>query len=128
MQKSWKSDGWKMAHEIYEQCVRYQIATAEEVGQFYGYVRTEYLWEEMTADRLFVWGVWEEGQLYGVSAMQKTDISQCYTSAQKDGTEDTAQHCFRQWWMQQGVFILDRQPLMLRRLVQPDSFYREDFI
>lgn len=61
----------KMAHEIYEQCVRYQIATAEEVGQFYGYVRTEYLWEEMTADRLFVWGVWEEGQLYGVSAMQK---------------------------------------------------------
>lgn len=62
----------KLAQTIYEQCVRYQIATAEEVGQFYGYVRAEYLWEEMTADRLFVWGVWEEGRLCGVSAMQRT--------------------------------------------------------
>lgn len=62
----------KLAHTIYEQCVRQQIATAEEVGQFYDYVRAEYLWEEMTADRLFVWGVWEEGRLCGVSAMQRT--------------------------------------------------------
>ncbi|MGN0141852.1 MAG: GNAT family N-acetyltransferase [Roseburia sp.] len=66
--------GWavKMAQEVYERCVRQLIATQEEVEQFYSYVQTEYLWQEMTAGRLVVWGAWENGALCGICAMQKT--------------------------------------------------------
>lgn len=65
--------GWavKMAHEIYERCVRGHIAAQEEADQFYFYVRAENLWQEITAGRLFVWGVWENGALCGVCAMQR---------------------------------------------------------
>lgn len=58
------------ANEVFENCVRPYARTREEVDQYYRYVQTEYLWQEMSAGRLFLWGAFENGQMCAVSAMQ----------------------------------------------------------
>lgn len=58
------------ANEVFENCVRPYARTVEEVEQYYRYVQVEYLWQEMSAGRLFLWGAFEDGQMCAVSAMQ----------------------------------------------------------
>lgn len=58
------------AREVFEACARPYVRTQAEVDQFYRYVQVEYLWQEMSAGRLFLWGAFEGGQLCAVSAMQ----------------------------------------------------------
>lgn len=58
------------AHEVFEACVRPHVRTQAEADQFYRYVQVGYLWQEMNAGRLFLWGAFEGGQLCAVSAMQ----------------------------------------------------------
>lgn len=58
------------ANEVFENCIRPYARTREEVDQYYRYVQTEYLWQEMSAGRLFLWGAFENGQMCAVSAMQ----------------------------------------------------------
>lgn len=60
------------ANEVFEICVRGYVGTQEELTQYYNYVQAEYLWQEMSAGRLFLWGVFEDGQMCAVSAMQNT--------------------------------------------------------
>lgn len=60
------------ANEVFETCVRGYVGTQEELTQYYNYVQAEYLWQEMSAGRLFLWGVFEDGQMCAVSAMQNT--------------------------------------------------------
>ena len=40
------------------------------MDRYYNYVNVEHLWQELSAGRLFMWGVFENGQMCAVSAMQ----------------------------------------------------------
>lgn len=58
------------ANEVFETCVRFYTRTQEEINQYYRYVNAEYLWQEVSARRLMMWGAFENGQMCAVSAMQ----------------------------------------------------------
>lgn len=58
------------AHETFERCVRPYTRSQSEIDRYYRYVNVEHLWQEMSAGRLFLWGVFENGQMCAVSAMQ----------------------------------------------------------
>ena len=58
------------AYEVFEMCDRPRIRSQAEAEQFYRYVQVENLWQEMSAGRLFLWGVFDGGQMCAVSAMQ----------------------------------------------------------
>lgn len=60
------------ANEVFEACVRPYAGNAQEVQQYYRYVNVEYLWQEMSAGKLYLWGAFENGQMCAVSAMQAT--------------------------------------------------------
>lgn len=60
------------ANEVFECCVRNELGTQQETDWYYGYMRPEYLWQEMSAGRLILWGAFENGQMCAVSAMQNT--------------------------------------------------------
>lgn len=60
----------RLAHEVFEMCVKPYARTGQEVEAFYGYVRAENLIEEMRAGRLLLWGAYEGRTLCAVSAMQ----------------------------------------------------------
>lgn len=71
------------ANEVFEICVRGYVGTQEELTQYYNYVQAEYLWQEMSAGRLFLWGVFEDGQMCAVSAMQNTGhVTMLYVRSQ----------------------------------------------
>lgn len=59
-----------VAHEVYKACVLPYAKSEEEVAQYNEYVNIENLWKEMQAGKLFLWGVFEEQTLCGVSAIQ----------------------------------------------------------
>lgn len=58
------------ANEVFETCVRPYVRSQEEIDQYCRYVQVDYLWQEMSAGRLFLWGAFENGQMCAVSAMQ----------------------------------------------------------
>lgn len=58
------------AHETFERCIRPYVRSQREIDRYYHYVNVEYLWQEMSAGRLFLWGAFENGQMCAVSAMQ----------------------------------------------------------
>ncbi|MFR4352576.1 MAG: GNAT family N-acetyltransferase [Roseburia sp.] len=60
------------ANEVFETCIRPVLKTQEEAEQYYRFSRVEYLWQEMSTGRLFLWGAFENGQMCAVSAMQNT--------------------------------------------------------
>lgn len=60
------------AHETFERCVRPCTGSQSEVDRYYQYVNVEYLWQEGSSGRLFLWGAFENGQMCAVSAMQNT--------------------------------------------------------
>lgn len=70
------------ANQVYEVCVR-PYARQEDAAQYYGYVRLENLWQEMSAGRLYLWGAFENGQMCGVGAMQNVGhITMLYVKPQ----------------------------------------------
>ena len=58
------------ANEVFDNLVRPYLRSQEEADAYYRLVRMEYLWQEMNAGRLFLWGAFEKGQMCAVSAMQ----------------------------------------------------------
>ena len=61
-----------IAHETFEICVRPYGRTQDEVEQYYKYVNVGHLWQEMRNGQIALWGVFENGQMCAVSAMQST--------------------------------------------------------
>ena len=59
-----------LASEVYQAQVFPYTRTSLEAEQFRQYVNVDYLWSEACKNRLFLWGVFENGILNGVSAMQ----------------------------------------------------------
>lgn len=60
------------ANEVFEICVRPQVRTQSEIDNYYRYARADYLWQEMSTGRLFLWGAFENGQMCAVSAIEYT--------------------------------------------------------
>lgn len=74
------------ANEVFERCVRPYVRSNEETAQYYNYVRLEYLWQEMSAGRLLLWGAFENGQMCAVSAMQSVGhVTMLYVRPQYSG-------------------------------------------
>ncbi len=66
---------------VYNTCVLPYTQNPLDVEQFRAYVNPGYLMQEMMQGRLFMWGVFEDGQLCAVGAMQNVGhITLLYTN------------------------------------------------
>lgn len=60
-----------VAHETYRVCLLPLVHSEEEVALYNDYVNLETIWRQVHEGNLFLWGLFEQGELCAVSAMQK---------------------------------------------------------
>lgn len=60
----------QVAGEVFESSVRNQMMEQERVTQFYEYIHPQHLWQETQANRLIIWGAFDNAWMCAVGAMQ----------------------------------------------------------
>lgn len=117
------------ASETFETCVRPYCRTQEEVNWFYGYVNLENLWREMSGGRLGLWGVFDEGQMCAVSAMQGNghitilSVKQEYQFRRMGTQLLNAMYSYAA-----GVLHLERVTVLVSPVIKAAYFYRKGFL
>lgn len=116
------------AHEIFERCVRAYTTSPKEAEQFYSYVDTKNLWQEMQEGRLFLWGAFDAGGMCAVSAMQSVGhITMLYVRPQCMGQQIGTQMLNYMFGYAANILHKDRVTINVMPIAAAGYFYKRGF-
>lgn len=117
-----------IAHETYEVCVRPYGRTQGEAERYYRYVNVGHLWQMMRDEQLFLWGVFENGQMCAVSAMQRSgNITMLYVKPHCQKRKMGAQLVNHMCAYVAQILHLDRVTVHRTPVVMAPFFYHIGF-
>lgn len=117
------------AVETFETCVRPFCRTQEEVNRFYGYVNPEHLWREMSGGRLYLFGVFDEGQMCAVSAMQGNGHITILSVKQECQLRRMGTQLLNAMYSYAADMLrLDRVTVLVSPVVKAAYFYKKGFM